>query len=47
MCCHDPFCHEHKFDRNRFVFCVCWDRLRRCWVDPCTGFCVDLKKLRL
>lgn len=48
MCCNDPFCREDKFDHdNRFVFCVCWDRLRRCWVNPRTGFCVDLKRLTL
>ena len=49
MCCNDPFCREHEehHHHNRFVFCVCWDRLRRCWVNPCTGMCVDINNLRL
>ncbi len=50
MCCNDPFCRDEDFfhhDRDRFVFCVCWDRVRRCWVDLRTGFCVDLERRRL
>jgi hypothetical protein len=49
MCCNDPFCREDEDeDRDdRFVFCVCFDRLRRCWVDLRTGFCVDINRLRL
>lgn len=48
MCCNEPFCREHESDHHhRYVFCVCWDRLRRCWVNPRTGLCVDLESLRL
>jgi hypothetical protein len=52
MCCNDPWCFEDDDDHdfihdNRFLFCVCWDRLRRCWVNPRTGLCVDIESLRL
>jgi hypothetical protein len=38
---------ESLGDKFRFPFCLCWDRLRRCWVNPHTGFCVDIKSLEL
>jgi len=48
MCCNDPWCQGKSWgDKFRFPFCLCWDRLRRCWVNPHTGFCVDIKTLEL